>query len=311
LPRRRVFGPRSPHALSAEPSAAKQTVDLIIAAALGVALAVAASEAAAQDSTANNATANPSGTTVPSGADVAQQLTNPVANLISFPIQSNFDFNVGPADGFRNTTNVQPVIPIALNEDWNMISRTIVPVIYQDDVAGNSGDQFGLGDTVQSLFFSPEKPYPTPLGGLVWGAGPAVAIPTSTDPLLGAGTLGVGPTAVLLFLEGPWSYGGLANHLWGVEKTRDGPPDLNATFMQPFISYTTPSAWTYSVNSELTYNWETDDLTGPINFGVSKLVKLGEQLISLQGRVRWWVAESRGSPEGLGFTLNATFVFPK
>ena len=115
---------------------------------------------------------------------------------------SNFDFNIGPSDGFRNTNNIQPVIPFSLNEDWNLISRTIVPVIYQHNTAGDSGDQFGLSDTLQSLFFSTAAPKPTALGNLIWGAGPAIEIPTSTDCLLGGGHFGMGPTGVILFQAG-------------------------------------------------------------------------------------------------------------
>lgn len=247
-------------------------------------------------------------------ADLAKQLQNPIANLISFPIQSNFDFNIGPDDGWRSTTNIQPVIPITLGDDWNMISRTIVPLIYQDDVAGNSGSQFGLSDTLQSLFFSPQKPTKTPMGNLVWGVGPVAQFPTSTDRLLGLGTFGLGPTGVALFQEGPWTYGALVNHVWGVAETRDNVPDLNNTFMQPFIVYTTPSAWSFGVNGELNYNWDAqsgDRLSGPINLSVAKLLKIGEQPVQLQGRLRWWAADTPASAEGLGFTVNVTLVFPK
>ena len=116
-------------------------------------------------------------------AELAKQLANPVASLISVPFQSNFDFNIGPADdGFRYTLNVQPVVPISLNNDWNLISRTILPMIYQDDIFPGSGSQFGLGDTVQSLFFSPVRPT---RGSWIWGAGPVVLLPTETDDLLG------------------------------------------------------------------------------------------------------------------------------
>lgn len=243
-------------------------------------------------------------------AGLAQQLQNPVANLISFPIQSNFDFNVGPSDGFRTTTNIQPVIPFTLNEDWNLISRTIVPVIYQNDTLGNSGDQFGLSDTLQSFFLSPAAPKPTTLGNLIWGAGPAIAIPTSTDRLLGPGTFGMGPTGVILFVTGNWTYGALANHVWGVADTRSNARELNATFLQPFVAYTTQSAWTYSVNTELTYDWRGEEWAGPINFALSKLTKIGNQSVQFQGRLRWWAADTAASPEGLGFTFNTTFVFP-
>lgn len=243
--------------------------------------------------------------------DLAKQLQNPVANLISFPIQSNFDFNVGPADGWRNTTNIQPVLPFALNADWNLISRTILPVVYQDDAAGNSGRQFGLSDTLQSLFLSPQMPLETSAGNLIWGAGPAIALPTSTDGLLGPGTLGLGPTGVVLFQKGGWTYGALANHVWGLARTHGNGPDFNSTFLQPFLSYTTKSAWTASINTEMSYDWNSNRLSGPVNFALSKMITVAAQPISLQGRVRWWAADTQSSAEGLGFTLNTTFIFPK
>jgi len=128
-----------------------------------------------------------------SSADLAQELTNPVADLITVPIQMNVDRNLGPGDdGSKITTNVQPVIPFDINEDWNLITRTIVPVIHQDDVFAGEGSQFGLGDINLSLFLSPKQPTS---GGLAWGAGPVVLLPTATDSLLGGKKWGAGPAA--------------------------------------------------------------------------------------------------------------------
>ena len=99
---------------------------------------------------------------------LAKQLSNPVAALISVPFQANEDFNIGPANGYRFTLNIQPVIPISISKDWNLILRTILPVISQTDVFGKSGTQSGLGNTTQSFFLSPKAPGP---GGLIWGLG--------------------------------------------------------------------------------------------------------------------------------------------
>jgi hypothetical protein len=151
------------------------------------------------------------------GQALATQLANPLASLISVPIQFNYDGNIGAnreGDGLK--TNIQPVIPFKLDPNWTLISRTIVPVIYQNDVAPGSGQKFGLGDTVQSFFLSPS---PTPLGGgpkFIWGAGPVLLLPTGTGPLLTAHEFGAGPTAVALIQQGSWTVGVLSNHIWSL-----------------------------------------------------------------------------------------------
>ncbi|CAN7326886.1 transporter [Phyllobacterium sp. LjRoot231] len=238
--------------------------------------------------------------------ELAKKLSNPIASLISVPFQGNYDGGYGPNDGDKYYINVQPVIPFTLNEDWNLISRTIVPIAWQNDIAGRSGDQFGLGDTTQSLFFSPKKP----TAGIIWGIGPVFLLPTATDNLLGGEKWGAGPTGVVLKQEGPWTVGALANHVWSFAGD-DDRPDVNATFLQPFISYTTPKAWTFALNTESTYNWETEDWSVPINFTIAKLVKVNKQPIQLQAGVRYWAESPSNGPDGFGARLALTFLFPK
>jgi len=241
-------------------------------------------------------------------AELAQELTNPLADLVSVPIQMNFDRDIGPADkGTKVTTNVQPVVPFRLSQDWNLISRTIVPIVYQDEIRPGSGSQFGLGDINTTLFFSPVKPT---AGGLIWGVGPVFLLPTGTDDLLSAKKWAAGPAGLVLTIRGPWTIGMLANQLWSFAGN-DSRQDINSTFLQPFVAYTWPSAWTLAVQSESTYNRETEQWSVPINVGLSKLVRLGRLPVSLQGNVGYWLDSPDSGPKGMRFRLQATFILPK
>jgi len=241
-------------------------------------------------------------------AGLAQELSNPLADLMTIPIQVNYDRDIGPEDnGWKLQTNIQPVIPFHLTDDWNLISRTIVPVIYQDDIFPGEGSQFGLGDINLSLFFSPKKPTS---GGLIWGVGPVLLLPTATDSLLGAKKWGAGPAGVALTVRGPWTMGLLANHVWSYAGDSDRP-DISNTFLQPFAAYTWPSAWTVSLQSESTYNWKTEKWSIPINVAVSKLVRWGKLPVSLQAGVGYWAESPESGPEGFRFRLQANFVLPK
>jgi len=236
-------------------------------------------------------------------SELAKQLSNPVASLISVPLQFNYNEGFGPQDGEQSYVNIQPVIPISISENWNLISRTILPVIHQDDVIPGES-QAGFGDTTQSFFFSPKLPT---RGGLIWGVGPAFLVPTGTDGL-GANQWAAGITGVALVQKGPWTYGALANHLWDVG---DGDTEISNTYFQPFLSYTTKDAWSFTVNTETSYNWETNWASVPFNFMVSKVTRIGKQPISIQGGVRYWADAPDNGPEGWGARFALTFLFPK
>ena len=241
-------------------------------------------------------------------ADLAQKLANPVAELVSIPLQMNYDRDIGPADdGWRLQTNVQPVIPFGVNERWNLITRTILPVIYQDEIFPGAGSKFGLGDINMSLFFSPRAPA---AGGITWGVGPVLLLPTATDSQLSAKKWAAGPALVALTARGPWTVGALANHIWSFAGDSDRP-DISNTFVQPFVSHTWPGAWTASVVSETTYNWETEKWSVPVNANIAKLVRWGRLPVSLQAGAGWWVESPDAGPEGLRLRLQATFVLPK
>ena len=237
---------------------------------------------------------------------LAKQLSNPVASLISVPLQLNMDQHLG-ADrrGDRYTLNVQPVVPISVSAETNLISRTILPVIRQEDVGGRGSDS-GIGDVLQSAFFSPKAPT---ANGWIWGAGPVLLAPTGGDEF-SRDQWAAGPTAVALKQAGPWTYGALTNHLWGFANHGSGD-EINATFVQPFLSYTTPSAVTYTVNSESTYDWETRRWNAPVNLQITKVTRVGDQLISIGGGARYYLDAPRGGASGWGFRGIITFLFPK
>jgi len=235
---------------------------------------------------------------------LAKQLANPIGSLISVPFQLNYDQGFGAENGERWLLNIQPVVPFELNPDWNVISRTILPVVSQHDVVPTEGAQVGLGDITQSLFFSPSAG-----GAVTWGVGPVFLLPTATEDTLGTGKWGLGPTGVALVQEGPWTYGALANHIWSVAGESDRA-DVNQTFLQPFVNYTTPRATSFFLNTESTYDWEAEQWSVPINAGLSQLLTLGTQKVQIGGGVRYWATAPDTGPEGWGARLNLVFLFP-
>jgi len=240
--------------------------------------------------------------------EIAKQLSNPVASLISVPFQLNYDDGLGPDDdGDKLLVNIQPVIPISIGDDWNMISRTIVPVIGQHDVVPSDSSQSGLGDVLQSLFFSPKAPTKA---GWIWGVGPAFLVPTATDDLLGGQQWAAGPTVVVLKQTATgWTYGALFNHLWSFAG-EDDRADISSTFLQPFVSKGLGQGRTFSVNFESSYDWEGEQWTVPLNVGYSKVSKIGKQLVSYQGGLRYYFeAPDGGADWGVRFTL--TLLYPE
>lgn len=241
-------------------------------------------------------------------ADLAQKLANPVAALISVPIQANYDKNIGPnEDGSMWKVNIQPIIPFALNQDWNLISRTILPLVDQNDIPLSGMGETGIGDTVQSFFVSPVEPT---AGGAIWGAGVVLQLPTATDSALGSEKWGIGPSAVVLKQGGSWTYGFLANHIESIAGD-DDRDDVSATLIQPFLSYITKTKTTISLNAESVYDWESDQLSLPATLMVSQMLKFGSQIVQLGGGVKYWVDSPDNGPDDWGLRLQLTFLFPK
>ncbi len=245
------------------------------------------------------------------GADtvaLAKQLSNPVAALISVPFQFNYDSDLGPnEDGDQYLLNFQPVVPIDLNETWNVISRTIVPIIHQDDVAPGNGASSGIGNMLQSLFLSPKRPTKQ---GIIWGVGPAIQLPTASTDHFGPDQWAMGPTVVALTQKGHLTVGMLANQLWSVSGNH-AAQDSSAMFLQPFLSYTTSKAMTFTLNTESTYNWKSERWATPINVQITQVTRFGKQLVSFGGGTGYWTNSPDGGAEGWRGRLIFTLLFPK
>jgi hypothetical protein len=277
--------------------------------------------------------------------ELVKQLSNPVASLISVPFQANWDFRMGPLDkGTQFRLNFQPVIPISLNQDWNVIVRTIIPYISQENVftgplpsfpgvPSNILKQFPAGQrdaidrAAEKAFDKAVRKVPVdrhqdglsdttqsfffapkePVGGWIIGFGPALLYPTATDDRLGTEKWAAGPTALVLQQKNGWTYGVLANHLWSYVGNSDRN-DLNSTFVQPFLSYATKTHTTIGINSESTYDWETSQWTVPLNGTVSQLVKIGKLPVQFTVGGRYYAEGPSGAPEwGLRFVITPLF----
>ena len=243
----------------------------------------------------------------PGGAspqEVADKLSNPVASMISVPFQNNIDYGIGPHNGSKYTINFQPVVPIKLSANWNLITRYIIPIVDQRDITGENTNQFGLSDATISAFFSP---VPKP-GGLIWGAGPAFLVPTGTNDFLTTKKWGVGPTILVLKQSNGLTYGLLANQIWSFagDENRE---NVNQLFLQPFFAKNFKSGAGLGLNAEITQNWEASTTLGFINPTISGITKLGTQIVSLVVGPRIPISGPQSSRPDWGLRAVITLVF--
>lgn len=235
---------------------------------------------------------------------LADKLANPVASMISLPFQNNTDWGIGLYNGSKNTLNIQPVIPIKLNSNLNLITRYILPVVDQRDVTGNDTHQFGLSDLTISAWVSPAQPK----NGLIWGFGPALLIPTATSKYLGTEKFGVGPTALVLKQGHGNTFGFLVNQLWSVAGNGSRQP-VNQMFFQPFFAHSYPSGASLGSNMELTQNWQTGTTMLFLNPTISGITKIGKQPIQMVIGPRIPLAGPQESKPKFGIRAVLIFVF--
>lgn len=235
--------------------------------------------------------------------ELAKQTQNPVASLISVPLQGNWDFGLGDRDATSTLLNIQPVMPFGISNSTNVILRVIMPMTSQPD-AGTARIN-GLGDIVATAFFSPSQS-----GRIIWGVGPVVLLPVATNNALGSEKFGIGPSVVALTQPGKWTIGALFNQIWSVSGAADRS-DVNTTFLQPFANYNLGGGLSLGVSAEATGNWEADDTwTAPLLFNVSKVTLLGKRPVSFTVAAGPTLASSDDAASWR-FRLAATFLFPR
>jgi hypothetical protein len=240
-------------------------------------------------------------------SELAKKTQNPVADLISVPLQNNINFNVGPESKTQNILNIQPVIPMNLSKNWNWIHRIIAPVINQPPIAPGMGWEFGIGDIFYQGFLSPAKASTT-----IWGVGPAISVPTASDEVLGTENWSAGPAAVVLRMPGRWVYGSLIYNVWSFAGD-DDRKHVNQMLIQPFINYNFPGGWYVASAPIITANWNADSSdiwTVPIGGGGGKVFRIGKQPLnaSIQG---FYNVERPSSGAEWTLRLQLQFLFPK
>lgn len=241
-----------------------------------------------------------------SNAELAKAAQNPIANLISLPFQDNINTGIGPDDQTQNILNIQPVWPISLNKDWNVITRTIFPVISQPNILTGEDRINGLGDTTFTAFFSP-----TNSGSLTWGVGPVILLPTATDEKLGSDKWGAGASVVALAMPGNWVIGSLFSNVWSVSGS--GDQDINLFTWQYFINYNLPKSWYLTSAPIITANWEANNdnrWTVPFGGGIGKIFKIGKQPINAQISA-YKNVETPDLGADWQYRLQLQFLFPK
>lgn len=235
---------------------------------------------------------------------LARQMANPLSSITNIPLQNNFDFKVGPYSGFRYNLNVQPIFSFRLTENWNVMSRSIVSFISQNNVIAENSSQTGIGDILQSFFLTPGKVK----SKFIWGAGPVISIPTATNDVFRSNKWSIGPTILLVRKDKHFTVGALMNSLWSFAGS--GTNDVSTTFIQPFISYTAKRGRSYSMGSENTQDWNNDIFGGDITIILAQILKIKKQIIQFGIGPKFYYGNNPYNPKW-GIRFNIALIYPK
>jgi hypothetical protein len=234
--------------------------------------------------------------------DLAKEVLNPFAGSIKVPIQFTGGFGVGPRRNFGESLNVEPAIPFSLTSDWDLIVRPNVNLTY----APNPNAQFGLQDFQTSLFLTPSK-----TSDWIWGIGPIFQVPSATSDRLGSGRWSAGPTAALVYSEGPWFNAILTYQLMSFAGNRSRG-SVNQTYIETLISYNFESGWTVQCDPQMTFDWTADSANGwtiPMGADIGKTFQVGGRTISWQVGAYDYLKYPDGAPEWI-VRAQVTFLFP-
>jgi hypothetical protein len=278
--------------MRADPSNLAPRLRTVVATLLAAMLGVPVLPAAAEEST----------------EELAKKTQNPVADLISVPFQNNFNFNTGPNDRTYYVLNVQPVIPLHLTEDWNLIARIITPIINLPEIAPGVGSASGLGDINPTFFLSPAKSKE-----FIWGVGPTFTFPTASDRRLGSGKWSMGPSGVGLLMKGPWVVGALANQQWSFAGW--GDKSFNQLLVQPFLNYNFKDGWYLTSAPILTADWTAkadQQWTAPVGGGGGKLWRVGKVGLPINTQIQGFYNAVRPDfAANWQLRVQVQFLFPK
>jgi hypothetical protein len=266
----------------------------------------------AQDSSKLTESVQPSATAAKpeqESSDIAKAAQNPIAHMISVPIENDFYPQTGINKENEYVLEIKPVVPIPLSKNWNLITRTIIPVIQTPDLTTEIKGTSGLGDIQESLFFSPTK---AGVGGIIWGAGPAISAPTATKQIYGTGKTTIGPTIVVLKSQGHWLFGSLVQNLWSVEAGPRERPAVNQMLLQPFVNYNLPHKWYLTSSPIITANWKLDAGRWfvPMGGGVGKIVRFGKEPVNIYGQF-FGNAEHPNGTSQWSARFQMQFLFPR
>lgn len=242
-------------------------------------------------------------------SDITKAAQNPIAHMISVPLENDFYPQTGINKENEYVLEMKPVIPIPLSSNWNLITRTIIPVIQTPELAPGVNGTSGLGDIQESLFFSPTR---AGLGGIIWGAGPAISVPTATEHIYGTGKTSIGPNLVVLNSQGHWLFGSLVQNIWSVEAGPRERPAVNQMLLQPFVNYNLPHKWYLTSSPIITANWKLEDgrWLVPVGGGVGKIVRFGKVPVNVYGQI-FGNAEYPNGTSKWSARFQMQFLFPR